>query len=147
MFSSARIKDVGLVHQWRLIIQVNNVSIAIIKTKFSLYFSILVHYVVVSIEVIDGRSGYFKVVCTSFGGRPLLLSLIRPSGEPQDVIDGIVEVGEVQGLGNDSFAADCSLVNGSNGDIYSCTASNVVSHFSSNTTLIGMLGLVIIKCH
>ena len=143
MFSSARIKHVGLVHQWRLIIQVNNVSIAIIKAK--LYFSILVHSVVVSIEVIDGRSGYFKVICTSFGGRPLLLSLIGPSGEPQDVIDGIVEVGEVQGLGNDSFAADYSLLNRSNGDIYSCTASNVVSHFSSNTTLIGMLGLVMVN--
>ena len=74
--------------------------------------------------------GQVKVTCTSFGGRPLSMSLTGPSGEPKDIMNQSTAVGVIEGTGNDSFSAEISLKGGRSGDTYTCAASNIVSNSS-----------------
>ena len=88
-----------------------------------------------NIEIINGRNGTFKVICTSFGGRPLSMSLTGPSGETQEV----VSIGTARGIGNDTFSGEIKYYNGGRDeDRYNCNASNVVSNVSQSSTLAGI---------
>ena len=78
-----------------------------------------------------------SVTCTSFGGRPLSISLTGPSGV-QDITNHMTEVGVIEGTGNDSFSAGISLKGGRNDDTYSCAASNIVSNSSKTFILQGI---------
>ena len=91
----------------------------------------------VNIHISNGRQGTFKVICTSSGGRPLSMTVTGPSGVPQDITESMVVVGEREGTGNDTFSAEIMLQGGRNGDSYTCYSSNVVSHSSNNSTLLG----------
>ena len=76
-------------------------------------------------------SGGFKVGCTSTGGRPLTMSVTGPTGVVENIMN-IIEVDNIEGLGNDTFSAEVIKQNAKHGDIYTCTALNEVSNLSSN---------------
>ena len=84
-----------------------------------------------------GRNGTFRVICTSYGGKPLSMSITGPSGVEQDVMN-MIEVGTADGTGNDIFSAEIQHNGGSDGDRYNCNASNVVSSLSQTSTLKGL---------
>ena len=91
------------------------------------------------------RQENFKVICSSFGGRPLSMSLTGPSGVPQDITCKITKVGEITGTGNDSFSGETSVERGGDGDTYSCTASNNITSNSSNKLILrGVIALFLI---
>ena len=87
------------------------------------------------------RQKTFKVMCSSFGGRPLSMSLTGPSGVQQDITHTITEVGEITRTGNDSFSAEISVKRGGDGDTYNCTASNIASNSSNKLILRGVITL------
>ena len=88
-----------------------------------------------SIQVIEGGSEVFAVICTSTGGRPLTMSVTGPSGVVEDMMNIIVE-GDKEGMGNDTFAAEVFRQNGKHGDVYTCIASNGVSNTSSKNLIL-----------
>ena len=90
-----------------------------------------------TIQVLNERNGTFKVIYTSYGGKPLSMSITGPSGVEQDVMN-IIEVGTADGTGNDIFSAEIQHNGGSDGDRYNCNASNVVSSLSQTSTLKGL---------
>ena len=96
-----------------------------------------------TIDEFDRRQNSFKVYCTSYGGRPLSMSLTGPSGI-EDLMN-IVGLGEVEAIGNDTFSAKALYQGGKNGDIYNCTASNIVSMTSYETRLKSMLHLDVMQ--
>ena len=96
-----------------------------------------------TVQEFDRRENSFKVYCTSYGGRPLLMSLTGPSGI-EDIMT-IVGLGEVKGIVNDTFSAKSLHHGGTNGDIYNCTASNIVSMSLYETRLKGMLHLDVMQ--
>ena len=64
--------------------------------------------------------------CTSFGGRALDISLTGPNG--MVTTEPITQTGALQRMGGDTFSATTdTITGGSDGDTYSCTASNGVS--------------------
>ena len=79
-----------------------------------------------------------SVICTSYGGKPLSMSITGSSGVEQDVMN-IIEVGTADGTGNDIFSAEIQHNGGSDGDGYNCNASNVVSSLSQTSTLKGFV--------
>ena len=90
-----------------------------------------------SVQVLSGR---FKVICSSYGGRPLSISITGRSGVAQDVMN-IIEVGTAEGIGNDTFSGEIEYYydGGRDGDNYNCNASNVVSNISQSVALEGIL--------
>ena len=58
------------------------------------------------------------------------MSVTEPSGVVEDMMNIVVE-GNMEGMGNDTFSAGFIKKNGKHGDLYICTASNVVSNSSS----------------
>ena len=70
------------------------------------------------------------------------MSLTGPSGVPQDITNDIVDVGEITGTGYDMFLAVVSLTGGQNGDMYSCTSSNIGFSSSSKSLLQGSYILI-----
>ena len=84
------------------------------------------------IEAVNRRNSTFKVICTAIGGRTLSIDITGPNGAVADVKN--FDLGNVMGMGNDSFSAEVKAVHGKNGDSYNCRASNGVSN---NTTLKG----------
>ena len=80
--------------------------------------------------------GIFKVICTSIGGSPLTMGLSGPSGTME--MWKINEVGNIEGMGNDTFSAEAIRQNGRDGDFYTCLASNGVSNISSIFILRGL---------
>ena len=87
-----------------------------------------------TIQVLNGRNRTFRVICTSYGGKPLSMSITGPSGVEQDVMN-IIEVGTADGTGNDIFSAEIQHNGGSDGDRYNW---NVVSSLSQTSTLKGL---------
>ena len=96
-----------------------------------------------TVQEFDRRENSFEVYCTSYGGRPLSMSLTGPSGI-EDIMT-IVGLGEVEGIGNDTFSAKSLHHRGTNGDIYNCTASNIVSLSSYETRLKSTLHLDVMQ--
>ena len=92
-----------------------------------------------TVQEFDGKENSFEVYCTSYGGRPLSMSLTGPSGI-EDLMN-IVGLGEMEGIGNDTFSAKDLYHGGNIGDIYNCTASNIVSRSSYEIGLKSMLHL------
>ena len=90
-----------------------------------------------TVQEFDRKDNSFEVYCTSYGGRPLSMSLTSPSGI-EDLMN-IVGLGEVEGIGNDTVSAKALYQGGKNGDIYNCTASNIVSMSSYEIGLKSML--------
>ena len=89
----------------------------------------------------SGGQENFIVICYTFGGRPLSMSLTGPSGISQDITHKITEVNEITRTGNDSFSAEISVKQGGDGDIYSCKASNIASNSSKQLILRGVITL------
>ena len=77
----------------------------------------------VSIDVVSAREGTFTVTCTSSGGTVLSSSLIGPGGLALE----LQPVGNRMYMGQDTYSVTTDTLNGgSDGDTYSCTASNGV---------------------
>ena len=90
----------------------------------------------VSIDVVSAREGTFTVTCTSSGGTVLSSSLTGPGGLDLE----LQPVGTPQYRGQDTYRATTGTLTGaSDGDTYSCTASNGVSESepSDSETLTG----------
>ena len=79
-----------------------------------------------TIQVLNGRNGTFKVICTSYGGKPLSMSITGPSVVEQDVMN-IIEVGTADGTGNDIFSAEIQHNGGSDGDRYTTVMHQMLS--------------------
>ena len=88
------------------------------------------------IKVADKRRETFKVICTSTGGRPITMSVTGPSGDVKYMMD-VVEVGTVEGIGNDVFYTLVTVKKGRNDDSYLCTVYNGVSNYFNSSTLRG----------
>ena len=65
---------------WRSIISVscNNFTLKHLSPVLSLS---------ATIQVLNGRNGTFKAICTSYGGQPLSMSITGPSGVEQDLMN------------------------------------------------------------
>ena len=50
----------------------------------------------------------------------------------------IVEVGTVEGIGNDLFYREISVIGGRNGDVYTCTLHDGLLNYFNNSTLKGV---------
>ena len=82
----------------------------------------------------SGENNTFRVRCTSTGGRVLNMSVTGPDFKSD--LSNIQAVGTLMRMGNDSYTATTgSIIGGSSGQYYNCTASNGVS------TLMGCVGL------
>ena len=94
--------------------------------------------VTASVDVESGRLGTFRVRCTSSGGRALSMSVTGPGGFSED-LGNIQAVGTPQRMGSDSFSSSTDITSeGSDGQVYECTASNGVS--SDPTGSVGLRG-------
>ena len=74
------------------------------------------------IEVKEQRSGFFKVLCNSTGGRALRMTVTGPAGFNSD-LNNIQPVGDPQRIGDDELL----LISYQEEDIYQCAPSNGVS--------------------
>ncbi|CAI7990682.1 hypothetical protein GBAR_LOCUS521 [Geodia barretti] len=100
--------------------------------------SVGIHYSILSvtgsIQSLEGGNGKFRVICTSTGGSPLIMSVTGPSGVVENM-KNIVGKGSVEWVGNDTFSAEVIRTNGTHGDVYGCMASNGVSNASHSFSL------------
>ena len=122
---------------WSLICRASALQMcAIALSVFNNYITFFaVLSVVGRIQVYEGGSKVFIVICTSTGGRPLTMSVTGPSGVVEDMMNIVVE-GNIEGMGNDTFSAEVVRHNGKHGDFYTCIASNGVSNISSNSPIL-----------
>ena len=93
----------------------------------------------VSIEVVSEREGTFRVTCTATGGT---LDLSTSSLTGPGLGGGNLELqaeGSIGRTGQNTYSVTSgTLSEQSNGDTYTCTATNDVSSPDSSTVLAGM---------
>ena len=100
----------------------------------SLHFTVSVS---VSIGVVSGRAGTFRVTCTATGGTLSTSSLTGPG--LGDVGLEVQAEGSIGRTGQNTYSVTSDTLSGqSNGDMYTCTATNDVSSPQSSTMLAGM---------
>ena len=93
--------------------------------------------------MLEKGSKMLKVICTSTGGRPLTMSITGPSGYVENMTK-IVNISDIQGVGNDNFSAEANWKKGTHGDMYVCFASNGVSNASDVVSLKGMSVILVV---
>ena len=100
-----------------------------------------------TIDVMSGREGSFRVKCTSFGGKTFKMTVEGPQYSSEEQGQMMVEaVGEPQRMGGDTYSATTSVISeGSNGDIYQCTASNGVAF--NQTHSVELKGIIKFACY
>ena len=96
----------------------------------------------VFIEVVSGRDGTFNVTCTATGGTLSTSSLTGPGlggGGLQ-----LQAEGSIGRTGQNTYSVTTDTLSGqSNGDTYTCTATNDVSSPDSSTVLAGTCTCII----
>ena len=91
-----------------------------------------------SIGVVSGREGTFRVTCTAIGGT-LSTSPFTGPGLGGGGLQ-LQEEGSIGRTGQNTYSVTSGTLSGqSNGDIYTCTAMNNVSSPESRTVLAGII--------
>ena len=87
-----------------------------------------------TIEVISRRERTYKVKCTSYGGRPLSISITGPRNFNQTN----TQLPVLSRMGGDLFSFETDDISvGRHGDVYQCTSSNGVSFKMGSVKLQG----------
>ena len=88
-----------------------------------------------SIEVVSGREGTFRVTCRATGGTLSTSSLTGPG-----LGGGLQAEGSIGRTGQNTYSLTSDTLSGhSNGDTYTCLAMNNVSSPATSTVLAGIV--------